>query len=235
MPLQLKGGNNELDSFKLSNKSSYLPNEYEEPIELEQKIHQTTVIPKEDSVGKKLVSLIIKLVIFMIIIGGILKIAPMLIEKADAKIRLDDYVNASQATFEKELGLTFQNNPNIVRNLPLASLDGITAVTAEQEPISIIYQNGKQVGFFFTSKSYSLYNIKIGSGEKKVYDDTTYAFYYCWELLKDIGGISTASYYGDQAETSYLVVVFNNTSHRAAAVAYFTDCSVVLKGLDVDD
>ncbi len=148
---------------------------------------------------------------------------------------LDDYVNPevtdvtpyltmSKEELETQLGITLAENPAMINKIYAYTNGEITVDGNSEGSIGIVYIDGRQAGIHIDDRTYGMFGIKMGDAEIGVSNDITFEYDEHFEVLSDIEqGSSTASFYANHRKGDCLVVVYNDTTNRVVALAYYSN------------
>ena len=131
-------------------------------------------------------------------------------------------VNMEKTDLQRVLGVSFTNNPDMVKKIYEYSDGEITVDSADG--IAVVYIDGQRKGLHIDNRKCGMYGLRIGDAVINVEDKTTYDFDDSFGVLNDEGvGQSTAVHYYNEKKNDCLIVIYNDTSNRVVALTYYND------------
>ncbi|MBO5424879.1 MAG: hypothetical protein J6A25_05135 [Lachnospiraceae bacterium] len=144
---------------------------------------------------------------------------------------LTSYINKEADEVAKGLNLTFSQDDDMAAKIHHYSTGTVT-VEGDGE-VGVVYIDGKYAGLHTDSKSYTMYNVKVGDPEYSAEENMSYNFDDCMCVLNDMaGGNSTAYYYYNESENDCFVLIVNEQSNRVVAMTYFNNYSKITETLE---
>ena len=144
---------------------------------------------------------------------------------------LTPYINMEADAVAKELDLSFSQDDNMASKIHQYST-GMVTVEGDGE-VGVVYIDGIYAGLHTDSKSYSLYNLRVGDPEYSMEDNTTYNFDENMCVINDMfGGSSTTYFYYNKANNDCLAIIINSKSNRIAAMTYFNNYLKITETLE---
>lgn len=143
-------------------------------------------------------------------------VTPLLVKKADV--------------IATELGVTFTDNPPwTTKVVEYSESDPIVKGTTEG--IGVVNMDGKQIGVHIQTKDYTMFGVRIGDGEKHMYDNTTYPFEGFYSILNTMSDKATVYIYYNTSRNDCIFFLINNTTNRIESMTYYYDYKEVSEEL----
>lgn len=179
---------------------------------------------KRQTVGATIVKWIV-IIAVVLVVGKYIKnmIAPTMQD-------LSSMVNMKKSNLEQSLQVTFNANPNKVKQIYAWTNKEVTVDSADG--IALVYFDGEQAGLHIDNRRYGMYGIAIGDPIVNVEKTITYPYNNSFIVANDESvGVSTAIHYYNEKNNDCLVVIYNDNSQRVVALTYFNDYKTVTEKL----
>lgn len=244
MGLQLKGennGNNSVgeqhnpwDAPKKETNPWDVPGKEDDLLNMEEpKVVYNTVMAEAQAKQKEsnpIVGMFIKMVVALAVCGLVIfvgtKIVSVVMPKA---IDVTPLLNADSRTIQSELGETFTSNPSWSSKVYEYSKSDPTFEGAEN--IGVVYMDGEQIGVHIPTKTYSIFDTRVGDGEKYMYDHTAYPYDNFSSILDTMSGKATVYIYYNVERNDCIFFLINNTTNRIQSMTYYNDYKKVSETL----
>ncbi len=143
---------------------------------------------------------------------------------------ISQYLGYKESELADFLKLEFKDAPERVKKIQQYSGGTVTVRAADE--LEVIYINGEQVGVATDGRDYRFFGVGINDSEKDALEKMTFKYDYSFNVMNDlVGGHSKSFYYCDTAKNTCLVLTVNDSSARVAYMTYYTDFNLISKDL----
>ncbi len=245
MALQLKGENNSSDHVKDKQLNPWdVPKKEQNPWDVskdesmdlkfeEPKVVYNTAMAEVQAKQKEsnsVVGVITKMIVALAVCGLVIFAGRQIVSKLMPEgIDITKQLTLDSNKLQAELGETFVDNPAWSSEVYEYSESDPSFAGAED--VGVVYMNGKQIGVHIPNKTYTIFNTKVGDGEKHMYDNTTYPFDNFISIVDTMAGKATLYIYYNTERNDCIFFLINNTTNRIESITYYNDYKEVTETL----
>ena len=139
-------------------------------------------------------------------------------------------VNMEAEGLEKALGISLTKNTDMAKRVRQYSKDEISTDSADG--IGVVYLGNRQVGLHIDDRKYGMFGLCIGYSEISVHKKITYEYESFSDVISDgMQSFTDVTYFYNKKRNDCVVVIYNNYSHRVAALTYYNDLNKMTERL----
>lgn len=246
MALQLKGGNNDNNKDSDSSAINALDRKNADPWgnkDIEDDIYEENLSRMKEeahvaarNLRHKRTGIIITVLTIGVIIGLIFFAKNYISSKINPEIiDLTPYAGKDEKILSDELDVELTESDEWLANILFWLGDqGRQLEIHANEDMGVFYIDGRQTGLFVHEKNYELYGIRVGMGDKKALEVTTFPYkendYFVVE--EDMNeGKNTTYYYFDKGKNDCIGITKNDTTNIVEGIMYIDNYQVFSKDL----
>lgn len=172
----------------------------------------------------------IKIVVGLVVCGLVILVGRQIVSVVMPKgIDITEQLGHDAQTLQSELGESFINNPAWSANVYEYSKSDPSFEGSED--IGVVYMEGRQIGIHIPTKTYTIFNIRVGDGEAHMYKNTTYPFDNSTSILSTMSDKATVYIYYNQERNDCIFILINNVTNRIESMTYYNDYKKVSETL----
>ena len=177
---------------------------------------------------KESLSIITKLIIFLVVVGVIVVAIKVVFFKPPTDITPNRTLNEQQLA--DTYGLKFERDEKMDKYIPQYT-NGRKVEAKTADGLTVFYIDGVYSGFHITDKKWSLYGIEKGTAEISLHN-TSFIYDESFNVLTDLNdGKSKVDFFTNEATNECIACAVNDKSNRVVAITYFNDCKLATETL----